>query len=282
MEIKEAVRYALEGQAILFAGSGFSFGARNMRNLPFKTGIGLRDALAAECGIAKTEESLENVSLLYKKKKSSAELVRFLKEEFTLNTITGAHRTILSVNWKRIYTTNYDRVIEEAARENGRSLSPVIISDALDDYDKSMVCVHINGFIDRLTTHNLDTEFKLTEKSYAHETLNGKPWFEFMKADFRAARAIIVVGFSMKSDIDIQRLLSTPEMQRKTIYVTGPDLDEVSFALLEDYGKCEQIGTDGLAKAIEEEKKDFIPPVDKKYFSSFTYEYREILEPERH
>ncbi len=280
MEIKEAVRYALEGQAILFAGSGFSFGARNMRNLPFKTGIGLRDALAAECGIAKTEESLENVSLLYKKKKSSAELVRFLKEEFTLNTITGAHRTILSVNWKRIYTTNYDRVIEEAARENGRSLSPVIISDALDDYDKSMVCIHINGFIDRLTTHNLDTEFKLTEKSYAHETLNGKPWFEFMKADFRAARAIIVVGFSMKSDIDIQRLLSTPEMQRKTIYVTGPDLDEVSFALLEDYGKCEQIGTDGLAKAIEEEKKDFIPPVDKKYFSSFTYEYREILEPE--
>ncbi len=281
MEIREAVRYALEGQAILFAGSGFSFGAKNMRDLPFKTGIGLRDALAAECGIAKTEESLENVALLYKKKKSPAQLVRFLKEEFTLNSITDAHRAILSVKWKRIYTTNYDRVIEEAAKENGQVLSPVIIGDRLDDYyDKSAVCVHINGFIDRLTIRNLDTDFKLTEKSYAYETLNGKPWFEFMKQDFRSARAIVVVGFSMKSDVDIQRLLSTPEMQRKTVYVTGPGLDEVSKALLEDYGKCEPIGTDGLAKIIGEEKKDFIPPADKKYFSSFTYEYREILEPE--
>lgn len=280
MEIKEAIQYALEGQAILFAGSGFSFGATNLNNKSFKTGIELRDALAFECGITKTEESLENVSLLYKKKKSSDELVRYLKREFTLKSISKFHEEIMSVDWKRIYTTNYDRVIEEAAKENGRSLSPVIMSDALDDFDKSEVCVHINGFIDRLTISNLDTEFKLTEKSYAYETLTGKPWFEFMKADFRAAQAVIVVGFSMKSDIDIQRLLSIPEMQRKTVYVTGPDLDEVSLELLENYGKCESIGIDGLAKIIENEKKSFVPSVDSKYFSSFIYEYRETLVPE--
>lgn len=281
MEIREAIQYALDGQAILFAGSGFSFGATNLQNKPFKTGIGLRDALAAECGIKKTEESLENVSLLYKKKKSSNELVGYLKKEFTLNTITDSHKTIMSIKWKRAYTTNYDRVIEEAAKENGCSLFPVIISDALDDFKKSSVCVHINGFIDRLTISNLETEFKLTEKSYAYETLNGKPWFEFMKADFRAAQAIVVVGFSMKSDIDIQRLLASPEMQRKTIYITGPDLDAVSIALLEEYGRCEEIGIDGLAKIIEEEKEGFVPSTNKKYFSSFLREYRETLCPEK-
>lgn len=280
MELREAINHALEGQAILFAGSGFSFGAFNLHNKPFKTGIQLRDALARECGIKSTEESLENVSLLYKRKKSPGELVHFLKEEFTLKEISDSHRKIMSVKWKRVYTTNYDRVIEKASEENGYILSPVIVNDAINDFDKSAVCVHINGFIDRLTPSNLDTEFKLTEKSYAHETLNGKPWFELMKADFRAAQAIIVVGFSMKSDIDIQRLLSSPEMQKKTIYITGPDLDEVSLALLQEYGKCEEIGSDGLSRIIEEEKAQFVPSSGKMYFSSFIREFRETLEPE--
>ncbi len=280
MEIREAIQHALEGQAILFAGSGFSFGATNIKNKPFKTGIELRDALAAECGITETEESLENVSLLFKKQKSPIELVRFLKEEFSLKTINDCHRTIMSVDWKRVYTTNYDRVIETAAEENEKILSPVVLCDALDDFDKSAVCVHINGFIDRLTVSNLDTEFKLTEKSYAHETLNGKPWFELMKADFRAAEAIIVVGFSMKSDVDVQRLLSSPEMQQKTLYVTGPDLDKVSLALLKEYGRCEEFGTIGFARHIEQGKANFVPPVGKIHFTSFIREYRETLEPE--
>lgn len=280
MELREAIRYALEGQAVLFAGSGFSFGAKNMRNMAFKTGIKLRDALAAECGIKNTEESLENVALLYKKKKSPSKLVNFLKEEFTLKEIDEPHKKIMSIKWKRVYTTNYDRVIERAAEENGHILSPVIVSDRIVDYDKSAVCVHINGFIDRLTVSNLDTEFKLTEKSYAHETLNGKPWFELMKADFRAAQAIIVVGFSMKSDVDIQRLLSSPEMQKKTVYVTAPDLDEVSLALLQEYGRCEEIGIGGLTQIIEEEQAKFVPTVGKMYFTSFIREFRETLQPE--
>ena len=51
MELKEAIQYALEGKAILFAGSGFSHGATNFRGEKFKTGIGLRNSLAKSCGI---------------------------------------------------------------------------------------------------------------------------------------------------------------------------------------------------------------------------------------
>ena len=46
MNLQEAINYALDGTAILFTGSGFSYGAANIDNNGFITGLALRDFLA--------------------------------------------------------------------------------------------------------------------------------------------------------------------------------------------------------------------------------------------
>jgi hypothetical protein len=38
MKIEVAIKHAIDGRAILFAGAGFSIGAINLRDQPFKVG----------------------------------------------------------------------------------------------------------------------------------------------------------------------------------------------------------------------------------------------------
>ena len=58
------------------------------------------------------------VSEFYIAKKSDDELIELLKKEFTLSSIEDWHEIIMSIQWKRVYTTNYDSVIENAAARN--------------------------------------------------------------------------------------------------------------------------------------------------------------------
>lgn len=136
VEIIDAVRHALDGQAILFAGSGFSFGAINIEGVKFKNGTQLRDYLAEQCGYKNTTSRLENVSLFYKKKFSAEDLIALLKKQYSLSDIGTYHEQILSVPWKRIYTTNYDSIIEEAAKRNRKVITPITMSDNLKTITK--------------------------------------------------------------------------------------------------------------------------------------------------
>ena len=50
MDLKTAIRAALDGEAILFAGAGFSYGAKNIYGSKFCFGDSLRDLIATDCG----------------------------------------------------------------------------------------------------------------------------------------------------------------------------------------------------------------------------------------
>lgn len=48
MDINTAINFALKGNAILFAGAGFSYGAKNLNGTSFNLGEGLRDIIAKD------------------------------------------------------------------------------------------------------------------------------------------------------------------------------------------------------------------------------------------
>ena len=276
MELKEAIRSALEGKAILFAGSGFSWGATNHKGEAFLTGLGLRDKLAKECGIDKTDNSLSSVSDYYLTTSghSYESLINLLVDTFKLGKITETHKKIMSIRWKRIYTTNYDLVIETGAEFNGRILRTVVLTDPFETQNKENVCVHINGSIDNLSKKTLQSSFKLTDRSYDAESLSGTPWFDFMERDFASAKAIIIVGFSMQSDIDIRRILARPQIAKKVVFITAPNPDPISKNILKKYAPVEAIGVDGFAESIETEKRLFVPSVIATHdYSSFLHEH---------
>lgn len=84
MKLLDAIKYAIDGKAILFVGSGFGYGATNTNGGSFVTGNGLRDALLKDLGMdpKSTSASLSTVSDYYLKSKSSSELIGFFKNNF--------------------------------------------------------------------------------------------------------------------------------------------------------------------------------------------------------
>lgn len=285
MELTEAIQYALERKAILFAGSGFSYGARNVNIEPFKTGLQLRDYIAAECNATGTQNSLSTVADYYVSLPSHSEddLVSLLKQQFLLGEIANHHKSILSLPWKRIYTTNYDEVIETASAQNGTDLCTVTMSDKLDDYPKDKVCMHINGSIKNLNRDTLKKEFKLTDRSYDAEELRGMPWFDFMERDFLSAKAIVIIGFSMQSDIDIRRIIATPNISKKVIFISKHGLDAIDKSTLEKYASVNEIGVDGFADEVNKVKAKYIPStIHNMEYDSFLHEHMTPLLPRKY
>lgn len=280
MDLNYAINCALDGNAILFAGSGFSYGAINLNGEKIKNGSSLANAIAKDCDCKDYTGPLNVISEYYIKTKSTKDLIELIKKECTVSSICTYHKTIISLPWKRVYTTNYDSVIEKAAIDCNKSITPIVLSDEIRNNIVPNVCVHINGYIERLDKNTINKEFKLTDSSYSCESLVGNEWFELFKTDLQSAKAIIVIGFSMQYDIDIKRLFSSPNIKEKVIFIDNPCMLKVDKILLETYGDCAFIGTEKFAEEIKKIRKKYVPSVVDAY-SSFQHEYMEPLIPEK-
>ena len=267
MELQEAIIHALDGNAVLFIGSGFSAGAIKEGGQPFATAAPLAHKLLEECGLTKDQQvdDLGQASEVYISLKSEHELVDYMRKEYTAVDVTPAQITIAGIKWKRIYTTNYDNVMELACLKNKRALQSVILSQRLSDFkDKSNLCIHLNGRVDGLTLDKLGTEFKLTGRSYMDNEFRNSEWLGLLKSDLSTARTIVYVGYSMQYDLDIRRLVySLPEVVNKTILVLYEKESQVSLILAKKYGTPYSIGTDEFARMIVEARKTYIPTVKR-------------------
>lgn len=278
MKLEDAIEKVLDGQAVLFAGAGFSYGAKNEQG-EVPSANQLKKKMLIDVGMdADSDYGLEIIANYYKNKKSASDLVDKLREQYNIVSVADHHKKIMSLPWKRVYTTNYDQVIEMASAESGVATrkTAVILSDDFEYTEKNNICVHINGYIERINAKKLDDEFKLTDKSYSCDSLVGNPWFQFMISDFESASAIVMIGYSMKFDVDIKRLLSAPSISQKVVFIDASSLDDISKDLLGSYGTCYTIGIEAFSQKVERMKADYVPSVDFSY-KSFKYMYHDTL-----
>ncbi len=153
------------------------------------------------------------------------------------------------------------------------------MSQEILNADISSACVHLNGHIDYLDRSTLNNQFKLIDKSYECDVLEGNEWFDLFKGDLQSAKAIIIIGYSMQYDINIKRLLGAPAVKEKVIFIDAPSPDPIDKDILERHGTCEFIGIQGFADKVKEIQKTFMPSPLEEKFHSFIHEYRETLPP---
>ncbi len=250
MDIKRALEFASNGDAVLFIGSGFSRGAINTRDTNMRTGGELARHLAEECGLP-SETNLQDSADIYIERIGASELVQVLKEEFTAKNTTHEQKTIASMPWKRIYTTNYDNVFETSAGESHCKVSAI---DPDDNHTflqvRETLCIHLNGYIENLDVDTLNSSFKLTDTSYVTASIENSPWSKVFRQDIRHAKSVFFVGYSL-FDLDIRRiLLSTPELKDKTHFILSSNSDEVTLSRASRYGEVHTIGCEGFAAEI--------------------------------
>lgn len=272
IELKTAIQYAIDGKAILFTGAGFSYGAKNIIGENFPLGNGLRDILADEVAKGSTSD-LASVAQYYIQERGAQSLISLLMQTFTLKDATLDHEIIMSLPWKRIYSTNYDLLAETVSGRQGYHYMTVTLSSDCDSPALQKACVHLNGSITNLTPNTLMKEFKLTDASYDADELRGHPWFDFMIEDFKSAKAIVIVGFGKKHDVDISRIIAEPTFRGKVIFINKKGMDIVEASNLSRLGNVYEIGLDGLATEIENVKRTYVSsPVSKFVFDSFLHE----------
>jgi hypothetical protein len=286
MPLDEVIDLALGGNSILFLGSGFSVGAVNKRGEKFLTGEELKRYFAKKCEDLSDEEyassNLADITEYYierqelsvsEKESRKQNLIHDLQDLFCVSCVKDYHNVILSVPWKRIYTTNYDDVVEVSSKRNENERVPIVLSASIQEYIKKNICVHLNGYIKKLSTRTIKDEFKLLDSSYTENTLQGNPWFDYMKEDFFAADRIIVIGYSFSTrDADINRIFALPKLRQKIAIISydGIEKKNLTVSRLKKYGALYTPGLPGFAERIEKCRKKFRPsPLAEKPFLSF-------------
>jgi len=221
MDLTLAIMKALDGEALLFVGAGFSLGAINLQGKPFRRGVEFARHLAQGSGLP-PESSLEDSAEAFAQTHGEDRLIRELQNDFTAKTVALFHRGIAAVPWKRIYTTNYDNVLETAFRLEGKRLTAVTLSEDIYSIPKDdTACIHFNGFVDTLDRQKLWTELKLTESSYITASIAETSWAMLFRQDLKLAKAVFFVGYSLY-DLDIKRIINESVLMKdKSFFYLG-------------------------------------------------------------
>ncbi|MBI2681563.1 MAG: SIR2 family protein [Candidatus Solibacter usitatus] len=258
MDFDSALEHALDGESVLFLGAGFSLGAINSRLQPFELGTAFANRLASAVGLP-TPTDLQDAAEVFLESRGPAALAKEVLESFQATTVAKHHTSIGSVPWRRVYTTNYDNVLEIASGKSAHPFRPVTLSEHPSDFDQNeSICVHFNGYVERVTS-SLGDELKLTDSSYIAATIEASPWSSVFRLDLSMAKSVFFVGYSLV-DLDIARLLASTELlQEKTFFVVGTSPSRQTESRAVRYGTPKRFDSAWFGKQLETKRARYSP-----------------------
>lgn len=255
IELDDALRCALDGDAILFVGAGLSFLSKTAAGEKIPDGPGLVNLLLGQPLDAKSKHPLDRVAGHVVRSKGADFVYDTLKESLTVFVTDNKLIRLYDMPWRRIYTTNYDNAIE-VSLTGKRPVSSITIDEDTSKAAPGSI-VHINGYIKKISPASISTGLTLTDHSYATSKFIASEWFKFFLRDIRASRAIIFAGYSL-ADLDIQRaLISEDAISKKSFFFISPTADALEQSAIGEYGRVLPGGIDALVKQIDEVAADY-------------------------
>lgn len=274
MDLERAMEIALDGDAVLFLGAGYSIGATNLRAKPFSDAKGLVKILLAAVGDEEEDVPLQDAAEIYLEENGYDALLTLLRSEYKAHAIAPYHSELMAVPWRRVYTTNYDNVAEQGALKAGIDLVPVTLSqDPRQVSSDSVLCVHLNGYIDATDRGSLLDELKLTDRSYSASTVAASPWATMLRKDVQLARAVFFVGYSA-GDLDIRRILVESQVGReKLFFVVGPTPDRLTRRRASQYGTLVAEPARLITEKLKCIAAQYDGPGEEAFFPAYLREY---------
>ncbi len=197
-DLDDLLRLISQGNTLLFVGSGFSTFAYNLKDEKMPIAKELANKIG-NLGNFNADGDLFYAVEKYLKNFSKRTLISFLEEEFTTKKFVPILKNILKFQFRRIYTTNYDDVIEKVSSSLGINRKSIDVEVSPKDYFKYLnICIHINGYIKNLNETTFEKSFKLSESSYLEtDSFTRSQWWYSFKKDLEASNAIVFVGYSL-------------------------------------------------------------------------------------
>lgn len=223
-------------RSILFVGSGFSAGTTNIRKSHPPVAAGLKAELAR---LLKVEPASYDLKTLADEINSRPELnlYQLLYELFTISDVSGNHRFILELPWKRFYTTNYDDAIEFVRLEHTTPLPSYNYDDEKPPRLVPGSMIHLHGIIRKATPDNILEQLVLNEASYIRQHFERSLWYDEFVRDLRFSTACFFLGYSL-SDYHISALLmENPAFRDKTYFIARSNPDPIFVNRVSPFGE---------------------------------------------
>lgn len=268
MELVEAIKHALDGEAILFLGSGFSFGGKNRNGAAMKVGAGLSHAICDDLKIARSDDltiSATRYIMDDSCKKGLPEFIRFLKGELECIETCREQDVIISLPWKRIYTTNYDDAAELSSKKQGITRETITITNVRYSPGRNLeqAIIHINGYIRRLNEVTFYEEFKITDDNYNKDGLLQSTWKPLFEKDLEREKAIVFIGYSLQYDQELVKCIANLNIKDKCIFIDIPEINNDKAFKIGLYGNLKTIGVSGFADEVIRISCNYTPKVKK-------------------
>ena len=264
-------------RSILVLGSGYSKMAKNGLGQDFMLASDLAAHLAALLD-EDTSTDLETISgyFIDERENGRSDLLKILKEQFVCTEFSQAQTDIATAPWKRIYTTNYDDIIETIHKTGNLKLETFTRTDSTTGLSRNKACVHLNGYINKVSVENFDQEILLTDVQYLTNELRTSEWARTLRSDFYIARSIFFVGYSMY-DFDVAKILTESGITKNIFFIQHEKLGRPQKMKLERFGEVHAIGVEEFAKMLKTRSRD----VDEALSIGFLSNFREVLPAEK-
>ena len=199
IEIPLSLQQAIEsGKCVLFLGAGIG---RHLttNGKPLPSGWELTQELCKKFDLEmKDSYELPLISRVVELQKGRKDLESYLHKRLSDAQPDDDLQWLLSLNWRSIYTTNYDEGIERAFSLNGNlRRQPVVYSLSQDivDYDQRLEVpiIHLHGTLFGANKSNI----VITSEDYVTYKEKRRMLFELLKRD-AAISTILYVGYSNK------------------------------------------------------------------------------------
>ncbi|MBF0860213.1 hypothetical protein HKD24_13520 [Gluconobacter sp. LMG 31484] len=230
--------------SLLFLGSGFSAGATSIANEKVPAGHPLLLKLSKALGENPEDLDLKAAADEFLAR-SDDSLYNLLYETFTISKILTYQREILSLPWARIYTTNYDDIVNVVKGPN----FPIFTFDEPRPRKLPQAfAVYLHGSIRKARPESASDQLILNNRSYDSIAHQFPEWFDEFKQNRRSFQACYFMGFSL-NDHHISGLMTAgDESVKRTYFITRPDPKASFVRRASDYGEIVPIGFEKFAE----------------------------------
>jgi Flp pilus assembly protein TadD len=243
-----------ERTATLFLGAGVNFGLVNSAGEKFPTGKDLSEWICRDL--------LESPDLQLPLDESSGMAIHKFGREIFNNYIHRkfssfepgtAHLSLVQLPWDTIFTTNYDQLIENAAKNTAikvyGDITPIysLETDLTDISEDKVIYYKLHGCIE--SANSDEGRLIITKKDYRYYDVNRKPLFKRLKSDLQR-KLLVFVGYSFL-DTNFQEVLDQclEELDTKSLprsYAIRLNFSEIEEAYWLDKYNIQLLDVDSL------------------------------------
>lgn len=220
------------------------------------------------------EEGAYDIATVSEFYEDDSELIELLRTQYTTFGTLEYQKNILSHTWKKIYTTNYDDVIESALTNNNIKYRRYCGSDNLENHPEYINIIHLNGMIGDMNTSNFLENVKLTNSSYLKNSKNYDSWIQELELDIRNSEYVFCLGFSGDSDPKIAEKLAM--FKEKVYMINGENIGKIQEKKMSSKGNVIPYTVEQFNEYLSKHyKKNIIPYADKKTKSLVLTKYHQ-------